>query len=175
MQQNFCLEFGDTCFIGIVDVNTYHSFVDENWEFDVLCARFVEEMQKGDIIVVCMTKEGVEYSWRIAVEIGTPFREQLCYRSAEGYIQVTDGALYLADYDSLTMAAQYENEKLPNEYCAKDKIVIDNGIYKVRIQQFYDCDANLRTGGDETDLLLHFEKADHFAQPLKDIVWNIYE
>ncbi len=44
----FCMEFGDTNFIGLVNAWQYKSFVDEDWELDGLLQHFSPEMKKRD-------------------------------------------------------------------------------------------------------------------------------
>ncbi|WP_245618131.1 hypothetical protein [Domibacillus tundrae] len=47
-KMKFCMEFGDTNFIGLVNAWQYKSFVDEDWELDGLLQHFSPEMKKRD-------------------------------------------------------------------------------------------------------------------------------
>lgn len=58
----FCMKFGDTNFIGVVNAERYKSFVDEDWEFEMLLQHFTNEMKNGNILVFQMTEEGIEHS-----------------------------------------------------------------------------------------------------------------
>lgn len=82
----FVMEYGDTNFIGVVNPTEYRAFVDHNWELDTLLQRFVDQMNQGNIIVLQMTNEGIEHSWKVEVQIGVKPREQECFRKARGYM-----------------------------------------------------------------------------------------
>ena len=127
------MKFGDTNFIGVVNAETYQSFLDEDWELDILLQHFSNEMKKGNILVFQVTEEGIEHSWNVEVKIGTEEIVHKCFRTAVGYMKVTENQLYLADYDCLTMAAQFESEEVPDKNCLNYKVDIENGVYKVNI------------------------------------------
>lgn len=167
----FCMKFGDTNFIGIVNGEQYKSFVDEDWELEMLLQHFTDEMTNGNVLVFQMTEEGIEHSWNVEVEIGTEAIEQKCFRKAEGYIRVTENQLYLVDYDCLTMAAQFEDEKVPDENCSNYKIDIENGVYKVEVLQFYNVDNDEYIGTNEKDILLNFMKVPVFQQTVDCVFW----
>ncbi|WP_445661394.1 hypothetical protein [Bacillus sp. FSL K6-3431] len=118
-----------------------------------------------------MTEEGIEHSWNVEVKIGTNVTEQKCFRQAEGYIKVTDNQLYIVDYDCLTMAAQFESEKVPDINCSTYKIDIENGIYKVDIIQYYNVNKHEYIGKNDEDILLHFIKASDFQQLVEHVLW----
>lgn len=41
----FCMKYGDTNFIGVVNADQYKSFVDEDWELEMLIQHFNDEMK----------------------------------------------------------------------------------------------------------------------------------
>ncbi|NLW46673.1 MAG: hypothetical protein GXY86_04985 [Firmicutes bacterium] len=45
-----------------------------------------DPMNQGNIIVLQMTNEGIEHSWKVEVQIGVKPREQECFRKARGYM-----------------------------------------------------------------------------------------
>ncbi|MFI8710053.1 hypothetical protein ACIGHG_24095 [Bacillus sp. NPDC077411] len=163
--------FGDTNFIGLVNAEQYKSFVDEDWELDMLLQHFTDEMKNGNILVFQMTEEGIEHSWDVEVEVGTEEVEQKCFRKAEGYIRVTGNQLYVVDYDCLTMAAQFESNKVPDKNCSNYKINIENGVYKVEVLQFYNVDNDKYVGTNEKDILLNFIKVPAFQQTVNRVFW----
>lgn len=170
----FCIDFGDTNFIGVVNTDKYKSFVDEDWELDVLLQHFGGEMKQGHILVFQMTEEGIEHSWNVEVKIGAEEIIHPCFRKAIGYIKVTENKLYLVDYDCLTMAAQFEDEKVPDRNCSNYKIEMENGVYKVEVVQYYNVDKDEYAGTNETDILINFVKVSDF-QPIADSVfWCTY-
>lgn len=169
----YCI-FGDTNFIGIVNAEKYQSFVDEDWNLDMLLHHFSNEMKKGHILVYQMTEEGIEHSWNVDVKIGTEEAVHKCFRKAVGYIKVTENKLYMIDYGCLTMAAQFEDEKVPDSNNIEYKIDIENGVYKVEFVQYYNVDKDEYAGTNETDVLLNFIKVEE-SQPVADAVfWCTY-
>lgn len=72
------------------------------------------------------------------------------------------------------MAAQFEDEKVPDSNSPEYKIDIDNGIYKVEFVQYYNADTDEYVGTNETNVLLNFIKVEEF-QPVADAVfWCTY-
>ncbi|GAB1764589.1 hypothetical protein PMEGAPL125_10090 [Priestia megaterium] len=170
----FCMDFGDTNFIGVANAKEYQSFVDEDWELDQLLNHFGSEMKKRNMLVCQMTEEGIEHSWNVEVKIGTESDIGTYFRKATGYINVTNHQLYLVDYDCLTMAAQFEDQLVPDENCSKYRIDIKNGMYKVELIQFYNVDQDEYTGNDQTDLLLNFIKMEHVEETVDEVFWCTY-
>ncbi|USK56175.1 hypothetical protein LIS82_06720 [Cytobacillus solani] len=170
----FCMKFGDTNFIGVANAAKYKSFVDEDWEFDSLLQHFGDEMKQGHLLVFQMTEEGIEYSWKVDVRVGTEEIAHTCFRKAAGYIEVTENQLYLVDYDCLTMAAQFEDQNVPDQNCSDYKIDIENGYYKVEVLQYYNVDKNEYVGASETDLLLNFIKVPAIEPIAERVFWCTY-
>ncbi len=148
--------------------------MDNDWELDVLLLHFVDEMTYGNILVFQMTEEGIEHSWKVTVEIGQEKPVDKYYRKAVGYIKVTENRLYLVDYDCLTMAAQFEDEKVPDKNCSKYKIEIENGFYKVEVFQYYDVDNDKFVGSDETEFSLNFNKVPVIKPSVENVFWCTY-
>ncbi|HLS35154.1 MAG TPA: hypothetical protein VK061_02835 [Bacillota bacterium] len=121
-----------------------------------------------------MTEEGIEHTWKVTVEVGTGELADKFYRKVIGYIEVTENRLYLVDYDCLTMAAQFEDEKVPDQNCSRYKREIENGFYKVEVFQYYDVDHDKYIGKNETDILLHFIKVPVIKPNVEKVFWCIY-
>lgn len=168
------MEYGDTNFIGMVNAEQYQGFVSEDWELDGLLQHFADETQAGRILVMQMTDEGMEHSWQVEVLFEATGNVGPCYRRAEGYIQVTDQRLYLVDYDCLTMAAQFEEEKVPDTNCADYGFELRNGIYKVDIVQFYNADQGEHVGRDDVDLLLNLTAVARLGKNEQGVIWCSY-
>ena len=168
---NFSMDFGDTNFIGLVNAERYKSFVNEDWNLDMLLDHFSNEMKSGNILVFQMTDEGIEHSWRVETKLKSGLIDQKCYRKAEGYIKVTENQLYVVDYDCLTMAAQFESDKVPDNNCSKYKINIETGVYKVNIIQFYNADKDEYMGTNKSDILFNFTKVPNFQQTADKVLW----
>lgn len=168
------LEYGDTNFIGLVNAERYQSFVDEDWELNMLLQHFADEMNKGNTLVCQMTEEGIEHSWMVEIRFEDNFTDEHCYRRTEGYIRVTDGSLVLVDYTCLTMAAQFDDCKVPDENCSKYTIALKNGIYKVDIVQFYNADREEYVGGDDAELIINFTEVHEFGANGDKVIWCSY-
>lgn len=169
----FHMKSGDTNFIGIANPNTYRSFVDEDWELEGLLRHFGDEMKDGHLLVCQMTEEGIEHSWKVDVRVDGESPAGPYLRRAEGFLEVTEGSLYLVDYDCLTMAAQFEDEEIPDRNCSQSRIELENGRYRVEIVQFYDVDQDKRIGTEECDLIIHFTPSDS-AVPAERVFWCTY-
>jgi len=120
----------DSGFMAIADPDKYQSFVNEDWEFDELQERFVEEM-RNNTLVIWATGVGNIWTARFLDRPSdvTPFRE---FRKV---IEVTHGRLVLTNYEDLTMAAQFESEKIPSKHNSDLLVQLDNGRYMVYVRQ----------------------------------------
>jgi hypothetical protein len=170
----FSLNRGDTNFIGLVNADQYKSFVDEDWELESLLQHFTDEMKDGNILVFQMTEEGIVHSWTIEVMFEATLNDLECYRRTEGFIEVTDNKLYIVDYDCLTMAAQFEDEVIPDDNCANHRIELKNGLYKVEIAQFYNADKNHYTGNDTVNMIMNFKEVTDLGVNADQVIWCSY-
>lgn len=154
--QHFDFNVGDTNFICLVNAHKYASFVDEDWDLVTnLIPHVVSEKQKGTILMYQMTQEGIEDDWKISIT-QSPLTFEKYIKKSINYISVTDHSLYLIDYTNLTMAAQFDDEKIPDKSCAPFRIELDNGKYTVTAYLFKDVDNDIVVN-EESDLLFVFE------------------
>jgi hypothetical protein len=123
----------DSGFLAIVNADRYKSFVNEDWERNELMDRFVAEMNQDNLIIWAT---GLENLWTIDV-ISIPFARR-AFREFTKTIEVTAGRLYLTNYEDLTMAAQFADEKLPSKHQKDKYIELPNGRYSLTIRQLYD-------------------------------------
>src|SRR5690349_17141020 len=123
---------GDGTYLALVDTHRYSSFVGPDWASEprLLEPHWVREMA-GRALLVWET--GQEADWRVRVQMG--LSAQAGARDVRGAIEVTAGEVYLANYDSLTMAAQFRDHTLPDDDCRPCRIEIPSGTYTVRIVQ----------------------------------------
>jgi hypothetical protein len=138
----------DSGFLGLVNVDRYDSFVSENWEFSDLKERFIREMNRGSLLLWSTGQGGF---WN--VKITTDKEEHTPFKTTSGEINVTDEKLYLINYEDLSMAAQFQDEKLPQKHNADLGLEIANGNYNIRINQLFNPD-NLDLDDNDT---VHFE------------------
>ncbi|GGG88594.1 hypothetical protein [Paenibacillus radicis (ex Gao et al. 2016)] len=170
----YCLDRGDTNFIALVNADQYESFVDEDWQFDALLQHFSDEMQLGRLLVFQMTEEGIEHSWTIEVRFGASLDGKECFRRVEGYIEVTANTLYIADYDGLTMAAQFRDETIPDASSASRVIELNNGFYQVEVLQFYNADQNEYVGEDQIDMVINLKEVPELGANPDQVIWCSY-
>ena len=170
----YCMDFGDTNFIGLVNCELYNSFLDEDWEFEQLLDHFVLEMNQNHILVFQMTNKGFEHSWNIEIKFGKQKLVKDYFRKFEGYIKVTNNELYLVDYDCLTMAAQFKDEYIPDKNCSRFKVKLENGTYRVNIYQFYNVDIDEYFGSDDIDILFEFIKGYNYKNQANSVIWQTY-
>ena len=102
---------GDGTVLSLIDCDTYASYIGDWDEPDRLRAHLLAEARQQHIV---SWGSGFESDWRVEVHHGITGQEG--YRDFLAVIACSSGVLHLANYDSLTMAAQAD-EAL---YLAKD-------------------------------------------------------
>lgn len=126
---------GDGIYLALVDTGRYESFVQEDWDTipGLLEPHFVAQMKRRSALV---WGTGVEADWQVDVVTGitaTPGHRELV-----GGITVSADGLYLCNYDSLSMAAQFNDHFLPDRDCQGNRIPLAAGNYRVRVVQLAD-------------------------------------
>jgi hypothetical protein len=125
----------DSGFIEIVNPEKYSSFVGEDWQLPQLLKRFVDEMNNDNLI---LWSTGSENVWTVNF-LSNP-SDKKSFRSFYKTIEVTSGKIFLTNYDDLSMAAQYVDEKIPAKHNADLSINLDNGRYKLQVRQLFNRD-----------------------------------
>ena len=138
----------DSGFLGLVNVDKYDSFVKKDWNFNDLQERFIHEMNLSSLLFWSTGQEGL---WN--VRITTDKQEHKTFRTITGEIKVTNEKLFLINYEDLSMAAQFQNQKLPLKHNAELGLRVENGSYEVQINQLFNPDNFLQDDNDK----VHFE------------------
>jgi hypothetical protein len=125
----------DSGFLALIDPDAYVGFVDENWSFEQLCEHFLSQMREHHLLI---WDTGMEFVWRVCVALKPV--EQSGFREVSGFITSTDGWLLLTSYDSLTMAAQFEDVTLPEPQERNLLFRVEPGMYRCRIVQLHNHD-----------------------------------
>jgi hypothetical protein len=99
----------DSGFLAIYDAKKYSSFVDDDWEFDRLLNHFMDQINKKHLLVWATGSAGI---WKVEITNGIKHRQG--FRQLTGYIVVSENRLCLANYETLTMAAQFSDVRLPD-------------------------------------------------------------
>ena len=136
----------DSGFLAIVNSDKYQSFVDSDWELHQLFSRFVDEMNNGNLIIWAT---GYENEWTV-IFLDKP-SDHVAFREFSKSIHVTNGKLFLTNYEDLTIAAQFQEEKIPQEGNAELCINLGNGKYDFTIRQLFDPDDNDYVAQEKTN------------------------
>jgi hypothetical protein len=157
----------DSGFLAVVVPAAYESFVSENWDLDQLLRHFAAQMRRRSLLI---WGTGVEGFWR--VEVRTRPSEVRGFREISGPIRVTGGGILVTNYESLTMAAQFADEPLPqpNEH---DRVVpLADGDHCCRIVQMFNPELleSSATPG-EPDFVVEFTRPRTLPAEWSDVPW----
>jgi hypothetical protein len=125
----------DSEFLGIVNTRLYKSFVKQDWEFNDIENHLINEMKNYSIL---FWKTDVENKWSVEVKETNKINKN----GLTGSIKVTDEELYLINYESITMAAKYEDVKLPEKHMEEYRIKLSNGNYNINIIDLFNIHLN---------------------------------
>ena len=130
----------DSGFLALVDVSTYEGFIGDEWNFDTLKVHIQSQAKLGRIAFWACGDGGDEYRVRRISEplSQAPILDTLMKANNQGF--------YLVSYTALTMAAQFEDERLPAQHENKLRLDLEEGKYRVQVYQHYDPDDYKFTG-----------------------------
>jgi hypothetical protein len=134
----------DSGFLALVDPVAYRSFVDRDWALDQLFGHFKEEISAGRLV---MWGTGREDIW--SVEVRFHRSSEIGFREFPTIVRASTDQLLLTNYESLSMAASYDDLALPENYQRNLLFSVTPGVYECRIVQRLDpgmTDPDLREG-----------------------------
>ena len=156
----------DSGFLAIIDPDAYAGFVQADWTFQILQEHFKREMQNRHLLI---WGTGLEHIWHIAVSLepttGTGFREVI------GSIDCSKGRLLLTSYESLTMAAQFADTRLPRSHEEDRVIQVPPGLYDCRVIQLSDPDSS-RPFKEHTNFVYEIISTSTQRKAWNDIPWH---
>lgn len=156
----------DSGFLAIVNPPAYSSFVNENWELAELINHFIAEMNNHHLII---WGTGCTNEWNVCLTSSRsgekPFRE---FTQA---IKVTNGRLYLTNYEDLTMAAQFSDMPVPASHSSDLFIELENGYYDLTICQMFDPDDFNYEAGQYVNFNIIIQKSEKPTAPVERISW----
>ncbi|USH01091.1 hypothetical protein K6Q96_09065 [Grimontia kaedaensis] len=119
--------------LAILDPEKYVGFVTEDWAIEGLKKHFINQNKNGSLI-----SWGCSYgNWIIKLTIGPS--KDAGYRSFVSGFK-TNSKILLTTYESLTMAAQFEDVTLPEAHEIEKVIEVQPGSYKVTVTQLFHTD-----------------------------------
>lgn len=138
----------DSGFLAIVNADKYNSFISEDWKLPQLFKHFVDEMNNDNLI---LWSTGSENTWTVTF-VNKP-SEIKSFKEFHKTLEVTSGKVFLTNYEELTMAAQYYDERIPATHNAALSIDLSNGKHNFLIRQLFNPNDNRH----ETEENVHFE------------------
>lgn len=162
----------DSGFLALIDSDAYESFVDTNWDFPLLITHFQEQMRQHRLLIWGTDMENI---WTVEARFESVREEG--FREQTGSIVISGGWLLLTNYEALTMAAQFEDVKLPEAHEHNQLIQVEPGNYRCRIIQLQDhayhtdADEQVDTKRGKADYIIELLKVEHLAQPWPNIPW----
>jgi hypothetical protein len=156
----------DSGFLAVVVPSTYGSFVGSDWEFDQLMDHFRRQMSRGSLLIV---GTGLEGKWRVGVGLGGCSEQG--FREVVGALQVVGGSVLVTNYESLTMAAEFDDVRLPEPHEKHQVVELPDGTYGCRVVQMFDPEQEDSAGEGSVDFMLEFVQTSNLTAPLRDIPW----
>jgi len=156
----------DSGLLALVVPAAYESFVDRDWTFDQVFAHFRAQMGRRSILIWGTGSEGV---WKVDVQLTKS--EANGFREVSGPLEVVGGNLLLTNYESLTMAAQFDDVTLPEKHQEQLLVELPDGNYSVRIIQMFDPEQEDSAGGDRADFVFEVLEATGEVPPWELTPW----
>lgn len=157
----------DSGFLALVVPATYKSFVAYNWTLDQIQAHFKAQMDRRALLI---WGTGLEGFWRVGIALKKKAKVK-GFREVSGPLQVVDGVLLLTNYESLTMAAQFHDVRLPEKHQQNLQVSLPDGDYTCNIIQMFDPDQQESAGEDNPDFVIEVQKATDKIAAWVDIPW----
>ena len=162
---------GDASHLAIADLDRYESFVGDWDKHDRLRKHLIAQADKESIVA---WGSGFETDWIVSIQPGISGRQG--YREFRSVISTKSGILHLVNYDSLTMAAQFDDYGLPDKETRSYAFHVPPGRYRVRVVQLVNPDSNWweDQGADDPAFLIEYEPADSSDRPQQLIPWALF-
>jgi hypothetical protein len=140
----------DSGYLAIIDPVGYRSFVDNDWTLDQLIEHFKSEINDRHL---AMWGTGREDTWR--VDVCFERSKEAGFREFYTLLYASDEQLLITNYETLTMAAQFEDVRLPEPHQQDLLIPVLSGLYLCRVIQHFDPQSHNPTlQHDQADFLV---------------------
>lgn len=163
----------DSGFIGVANLATYDSFISPNWNFEMIKKRIVEQTNSNNIL---FWSTGREDNWKVLITTAKVLQNDKFFRTKEALIQITNGKLHLVNYETLSMAAQFRNTKLPEKHLADLYVELENGLYLAEFGQTINPDEFDKRAEIDFEIRLELieDPSEYYPNNFGNIFWNIY-
>jgi hypothetical protein len=156
----------DSGFLALVVPAGYDTFVASDWTLDQILAHFKTQMGRRSLLI---WGTGLEGFWKVDVRLKKS--KVKGFREASGPVQVVGGSLLLTSYESLTMAAQFNDVTLPEKHQGDLLVSLPDGDYTCRIIQMFDPEEEETAGHDNPDFVVEVLKAPGKTAAWESIPW----
>lgn len=121
----------DSGFLALIDPDAYSGFVGADWTLGQMQKRIAREMAERHLLIWGTGQAGC---WTVAFSF-EPRQTAGILREVQGSIISSKGRLCVTNYESLTMAAQFSEVRLPEDHQADLVLSVKPGSYSCRIAQ----------------------------------------
>jgi hypothetical protein len=156
----------DSGFLALVVPAAYETFVASDWTLDQILAHFKAQMGQRSLLI---WGTGLEGFWKVDVRLKKSNMKG--FREVSGALQVVGGSLLVTNYESLTMAAQFEEVTLPEKHKEDLLVSSPDGDYTCRIIQMFDPEQEESAGDDRPDFVVELLKATGKPASWESIPW----
>ena len=158
----------DPAFVGIVDVCSYQADF-PNWDWDTLCKKVVSQMREGRILAWGTPED----SFRFVLQTGS-LDYHLEPKKSYSQLFRSTGKVVLANYDTITMCAQFDDNALPQP--EDIELNIKPGVHRITVHRFFswnDGEQGLIKRFGDLDFIINVEEAEAFdLQEVSSIPWT---
>ncbi len=156
----------DSGFLALVVPGAYESFVANDWSLDQILAHFRVQMARRALLIWGTGREG---TWNVEAALNKSKAKGI--REVNCSIHVVGGAVLLANYESLTMAAQFKNITLPEKHQEHLLMSLPDGDYACRIIQMFDPERAESAGNNRSDFVVELQRVTNRIGAWESIPW----
>jgi hypothetical protein len=156
----------DSGFLAVVVPKAYSAFVARDWKLDQLFNHFRHQMARQVLLIWGTGLEGI---WKVDVRVGRSSIQG--FREVAGPLHVDGGAILVTNYESLTMAAQFTDVRLPEEHQEDQLVSLADGDYSCRIIQMFDPEGEEPENEGEADFVIEFSQPETLPAIWSDVPW----
>lgn len=157
----------DSGFLALVVPSAYESFVGSEWTLEQILSHFNAQMEQRSLLIWCTGMEGL---WNVEVRLTKS--DVGGFREVSGLLEVRGGSLLLTNYESLTMAAQFEQVSLPEEHQRDLLLPLPDGAYTCRIIQMIDPTQEEPAGDGRPHFVVELSMASGPRAVWEKIPWS---